>query len=138
MTVIPTDLKAAQKPSGREPGKARVLLGYLVHDKLALISAIYLLILIFAAIFGPMLVGDMATKLGLRQRNMAPFSLEQGWLYVLGADTLGRSILARLVVRNVWISPRTPLRAWLGMPSLVSGSVFPPVMPSTLRAVECG
>ena len=98
MTVIPTDLKAAQKPSGREPGKARVLLGYLVHDKLALISAIYLLILIFAAIFGPMLVGDMATKLGLRQRNMAPFSLDQGWLYVLGADTLGRSILARLVV----------------------------------------
>ena len=75
-----------------------MLLGYLVHDKLALISAIYLLILVFAAIFGPMLVGDMATKLGLRQRNLAPFSLDQGWLYVLGADTLGRSILARLVV----------------------------------------
>jgi peptide/nickel transport system permease protein len=97
MTVIPTDLKTGRKAE-REPGKARVLLGYLVHDKLALISAIYLLILIFAAIFGPMLVGDMATKLGLRQRNLAPFSLEQGWLYVLGADTLGRSILARLVV----------------------------------------
>jgi peptide/nickel transport system permease protein len=94
MTVIPTDVKAP--PS--ELGKARVLLGYLVHDKLALLSAIYLLFLVLAAIFGPLLVGDMATKLGLRQRNLAPFSLDQGWAYVLGADTLGRSILARLVV----------------------------------------
>jgi peptide/nickel transport system permease protein len=31
-------------------------------------------------------------------RNAPPFTLEQGWLYVLGADALGRSILARLVV----------------------------------------
>ena len=51
MTVIPTDVKAS--PS--EPGKARVLLGYLVHDKLALLSAIFLLFLVLAAIFGPLL-----------------------------------------------------------------------------------
>ena len=94
MTVIPTDAKAAPG----EPGRARVLLGYLVHDKLALLSALYLLFLIAAAIVGPLLVGDLATKLGLRQRNLPPFTLDQGWAYVLGADTLGRSILARLVV----------------------------------------
>ena len=36
--------------------------------------------------------------MNLRSRNAPPFTLEQGWLYLLGADALGRSILARLVV----------------------------------------
>ena len=31
-------------------------------------------------------------------RNAVPFTLEHGWAYVLGADSLGRSILARLLV----------------------------------------
>ncbi|TIQ63011.1 MAG: ABC transporter permease subunit, partial [Mesorhizobium sp.] len=38
------------------------------------------------------------SRLGLRQRNLAPFSLASGWIYILGADTLGRPILARLIV----------------------------------------
>ena len=36
--------------------------------------------------------------MNLRGRNAAPFDLEQGWLYVLGADALGRSLLARIIV----------------------------------------
>ena len=104
MTVIPTDVKAPPD----EPGKARVLLGYLVHDKLALLSAIYLLLLVAAAIFGPLLVGDMATKLGLRQRNLPPFSLDQGWAY--GSAPI-RSAAASSPVsswgrRTRWASPR--------------------------------
>lgn len=31
---------------------------------------------------------------------MAPFSDEGGWLYVLGADALGRSLLARIIVAS--------------------------------------
>ena len=36
--------------------------------------------------------------MNLRGRNAPPFTLENGWLYVLGADALGRSILARIIV----------------------------------------
>ena len=36
--------------------------------------------------------------MNLRARNAPPFSLERGWLYLLGADALGRSILARIIV----------------------------------------
>ena len=34
--------------------------------------------------------------MNLRGRNLAPFDLEQGWLMILGADSLGRPILARI------------------------------------------
>jgi peptide/nickel transport system permease protein len=33
-------------------------------------------------------------------RNAPPFSFDRGWLYVLGADTLGRSMLARLILAS--------------------------------------
>nr|WP_099559239.1 ABC transporter permease [Hartmannibacter diazotrophicus] len=86
------------QPSRRPDCKLCRLGRYLWRDKLALFSALYLLCLLVAAIAGPLLIGDAATKLGLRQRNLAPFDLGQSWLYVLGADTLGRSLLARLIV----------------------------------------
>jgi peptide/nickel transport system permease protein len=84
--------------SVKSPGNARQLAIYLVRDKLALCAALFLIVLLACVLFGPLLVGDLAGKLGLRQRNLAPFSLEQGFLYVLGADTLGRPILPRLIV----------------------------------------
>lgn len=93
MTIILPETKQESVP-----GNGRVLLGYLRRDKLATAAAIFLAILILAAIFGPWLIGDAASKLGLRQRNLAPFSFDQNWIYFLGADTLGRPILARLVV----------------------------------------
>src|SRR5690606_40456189 len=78
--------------------RARILLNYLRRDRLALAAAVFLVLLAAAAVLGPWLMGDAATRLGLRQRNLAPFDLDAGWLYLLGADTLGRPILARLVV----------------------------------------
>lgn len=68
------------------------------RDKFALVAALYLLLMVFCAVFGPTLLGDTATALNLRLRNAAPFSFDNGWLFVLGADALGRSILARLIV----------------------------------------
>ncbi|MCF6370890.1 ABC transporter permease [Rhizobium halophilum] len=85
-------------PSLKSPGNARQLAIYLARDKLALCAALFLIVLFACVLFGPLLVGDLAGKLGLRQRNLAPFSAEQGFVYVLGADTLGRPILARLIV----------------------------------------
>jgi peptide/nickel transport system permease protein len=67
-------------------------------DKLAAAAVVFLVLVVACALFGPMLIGDLAESPNFRARNMAPFSLDQGFAYVLGADTLGRSLLARLVV----------------------------------------
>jgi peptide/nickel transport system permease protein len=69
----------------------------LYRDRFAFLATLFLVVIAFAAIFGPWLLGDAATKVNLRMRNLPP-SLDQGFLYLLGADTLGRSLLARLIV----------------------------------------
>lgn len=81
-----------------KPGAGRLFMAYLWRDKLALCAALYLLLLLLVVILGPLLVGADAGRLGLRQRNLAPFSMDHDFLYFLGADTLGRPILARLIV----------------------------------------
>lgn len=68
------------------------------RDKFALVAAGYLLVMVICALLGPWLLGEAAGAMNLRARNAPPFTLERGWLYVLGGDALGRSILARLVV----------------------------------------
>ncbi|WP_313614561.1 ABC transporter permease [Agrobacterium sp.] len=75
-----------------------VLLGMLWRDKFAFFAALFLILATLCAIFGPMLLRDAAVAQNLRARNLPPFSLENGWLLFLGADALGRSLLARIVV----------------------------------------
>ncbi len=70
----------------------------LLRDRFATAAALWLLLLAFCFLFGPALFGEAATALNLRARNLPPGSLEHGWLMVLGADALGRSVLARLIV----------------------------------------
>ena len=91
-----TSLTAATHIKPERP--ARALLAMLWRDKLAFVSAIVLLIIIACAIFGPPLLGDLATSQNLRGRNSPPFDLSRGWAFVLGGDTLGRPMLARLIV----------------------------------------
>jgi peptide/nickel transport system permease protein len=91
-----TSIRAAAPPVIERP--AAQALRLLWHDKFALVAACYLALMALCALFGPALLEDAATKMNLRGRNAPPFTLENGWLYVLGADALGRSILARLVV----------------------------------------
>ena len=70
----------------------------LAHDRLALACAVFLGLVLVAVIFGPWLCGDLANKIALRGRNAPPLSLHLGWQFLLGADTLGRSMLARILV----------------------------------------
>jgi peptide/nickel transport system permease protein len=79
---------------------ARRLAAMLWRDKVAFAAALFLLLVVLAAIVGPMVFAKQATVINLRGRNAPPFSLADGWLYVLGADALGRSILARLIVAS--------------------------------------
>ena len=67
-------------------------------DKFATAAAVFLLLVVLCAILGPALFGKASLAMNLRGRNLAPFHLEHGWLMVLGADSLGRPILARIIV----------------------------------------
>lgn len=79
---------------------AGAMLSLLRHDAFAAVSAVYLVVLVSFAIAGPWLLGDAATQMNLRLRNAPPASFEHGWLFALGGDALGRSILARIVVAS--------------------------------------
>lgn len=91
-------LPNVQAVSAKPRNQASVLLGMLWRDKFAFFAALFLILATFCAIFGPMLLRDAAVAQNLRARNLPPFSLENGWLLFLGADALGRSLLARIVV----------------------------------------
>ncbi|WP_332718194.1 ABC transporter permease [Pelagibacterium mangrovi] len=94
MTDLPLTPSATNKPEN----KALQLLGMLWRDKLAFVSAIVLLIIVLCAVIGPALLADLATSQNLRGRNSPPFDLERGWAFILGGDSLGRPMLARLIV----------------------------------------
>ena len=70
----------------------------LLADRTAAFAIIVLTVVVAMALVGPGLLADDAIRLNLRARNAAPFSLEHGPLFILGADPLGRSLLARIVV----------------------------------------
>jgi peptide/nickel transport system permease protein len=70
----------------------------LLRDKFALCAAVFLVVAATCAILGPAFLAEAASQQNLRGRNAPPFSLEKGWLYILGADALGRPLLARIVV----------------------------------------
>lgn len=70
------------------------------QDKPAFVSGLLLLLVLVATIIGPLLLADQARAVNLMARNAQPFSLDKGWLFVLGADALGRSLLARIIVAS--------------------------------------
>ena len=78
----------------------RDAIALLWRDKVAAFSAILLLIVLACVLFGPWLLADKARAVNLMARNAPPFSIDKGWLFFLGADALGRSLLARIVVAS--------------------------------------
>lgn len=68
------------------------------RDKTAATAALFLLIIICCALFGPMFLEDVATKQNLRGRNAPPFDFSTAWTFWLGGDALGRPLLARIIV----------------------------------------
>ncbi|MGD9479181.1 ABC transporter permease [Shinella sp. G-2] len=81
-----------------EPSFARRMLRMLLADRFALCAAIFLIVVLILAIVGPAWLGDLATKQNLRGRNAAPFDWQRGWVWWMGADALGRPLLARIIV----------------------------------------
>ncbi|MDT0304514.1 ABC transporter permease [Streptomonospora wellingtoniae] len=95
-TRAPTPAGSAGEgpPEPRSPRLAALLL----KDRLAFAAALVLVAIGAAAVFGPLLLGGLATEQNLRSTNLPPFTLDNGWAFVLGSDSLGRSVAARLVV----------------------------------------
>ena len=83
-----------QRPRARE-----IYLRALVHDKLALVAAVFLLVLAFATIFAGIVAPHDPEKGGLMLRNKPPMTeaADGGIPYVLGTDALGRDQLSRLL-----------------------------------------
>ncbi|MFG1960436.1 ABC transporter permease [Nonomuraea sp. NPDC049028] len=93
----------------------------LLRDRFACLAVVILVIVIVGAVVGPILLGDLAVKQNLRAVNRPPFSLDDGFAFVLGSDSLGRSLLARLIVASrTTLSVAIPAVAI----SLVVGSVW--------------
>ncbi len=96
-----TNLSAGEPGDGAETllaPRRPAYLHFLLRDPFALSSAIWLSLMLFCALFGPMLFGEPATDMNLQARNLPMGSVEQSWLGILGYDPLGRSILARCIV----------------------------------------
>ncbi|MBK5569211.1 ABC transporter permease [Ensifer adhaerens] len=91
-------LQTADTVIAEEPGFATRMFRMLLADKFALCAAIFLLFVLILAIIGPTWLGDLATKQNLRGRNAVPFDWERGWVWWMGADALGRPLLARIIV----------------------------------------
>jgi peptide/nickel transport system permease protein len=58
--------------------------------------ALILAFLVLVAVIGAPFAFDAANQQNLSLRFAKPFNLDHGWLYVLGADSLGRSVLAEI------------------------------------------
>ena len=93
-----TDQSLTKTPPTGERSGATKFIAMLWRDKLAFVSAIILVLIVLAAILGPELLGNLATSQNLRGRNSPPFDLARGWAFFLGGDSLGRPMLARLIV----------------------------------------
>ncbi|MEE2037444.1 ABC transporter permease [Nocardiopsis sp. CT-R113] len=87
----PADTAPAAAPRPR-------LFALLLKDRVACLAALVLLAMSTAAVVGPFLLGDLATRQNLHSVDLPPFTLDNGWAFVLGSDSLGRSVAARLVV----------------------------------------
>ena len=90
-----TGINGAPAKSSR---KLPTWLGLLLADKFATAAVIFLSLVLVAALIGPALLDEVAGKVAFRSRNLAPFQLDHGVLMILGSDSLGRPILARIIV----------------------------------------
>jgi peptide/nickel transport system permease protein len=70
----------------------------LLRSPMALASAILIVALVLIAIIGPMLIGGRANVQNLNLLLLPPFSMDHGFDFVLGADSLGRSMLLQMVM----------------------------------------
>ena len=85
-------------PIPEAPPAWKSILRMLWRDKFAFAAALFLTVVIFCAIFGPLFLEETASRNNLRGRNAPPFDFSANWKLWLGGDALGRPLLARIIV----------------------------------------
>jgi peptide/nickel transport system permease protein len=83
----------ALAPVARRRG---MLLRLLVRDKAAMTALAWLVLVLALIAAHYWLFGGVGEKVNLKLRNAAPFHPANGWMFFLGADALGRPMIARL------------------------------------------
>jgi peptide/nickel transport system permease protein len=79
-------------------GRGRRLLGELWRDRAAFAGALFLLVVVLAAVFAPLVAPHDPATQSIRDRLVGPVWTEGGsWDHVLGTDNLGRDVLSRLI-----------------------------------------
>jgi peptide/nickel transport system permease protein len=74
------------------------LLEDLIHDRVALLGACGIVLLIILAVFAPAIAPHDPTQQSLRARLLPPVWAEEGTTeYLLGTDQLGRDLLSRII-----------------------------------------
>ncbi|MFH8658461.1 dipeptide/oligopeptide/nickel ABC transporter permease/ATP-binding protein [Streptomyces afghaniensis] len=89
-------LQKATSETGDTPVRRRWFT-LLLRDRFACAATLVLLLVAVCAVLGPLLAGELATGQNLRAPGRPPFSLDHGWAFVLGSDSLGRPVAARLL-----------------------------------------
>lgn len=89
--------KADRRQLKRDGGRPS-LFTLLLRDKFATVAAIILIVIILTSLVAPLLVSDLAQRPDLPNRNLPPFSVGEGWQFILGSDAIGRSMLARMMI----------------------------------------
>lgn len=87
--------KADRRQLKRDGGRPS-LFTLLLRDKFATVAAVVLILIILTSLIAPLLVSDLAMRPDLPNRNLPPFSVGEGWQFLLGSDAIGRSMLARM------------------------------------------
>jgi peptide/nickel transport system permease protein len=82
----------------RKVSPVRQVLVLLWRDKFTFAAVLFLLAVLFCVFFGNYFFSRYASVINLTTRTAPPLSLEHGWIFVLGGDALGRSMLARVIV----------------------------------------
>ena len=79
----------AEEPHAKQPrtklarGSKPSMLNLLLRDKVATVAAVVLAVVALTAIFGPPLMGELATKQDLMFMNKPPFDPAQRWRLTL-------------------------------------------------------
>lgn len=89
---------ASVAPAAKAKSKRGSMLTMLLGDAFATTAACFLILLLFLAIAGPTLIGGTDIRMNLGLRNAPPFGFDNGLPYILGADSLGRPILPRMLL----------------------------------------
>ena len=88
--------RPAERP--REDFRTKLRRFFERYPPLMIIAALWLLFMIFVAVFAPLLTPYDYTAIDLRARLQAPFWMEGGALnHPFGTDDLGRDVLSRLI-----------------------------------------